>query len=70
MKSPQQVDAFINEHEAFPFSRRIRAPYLDNLYKQKDWKTITEFQKSFQVVSVISVFLRCSVKTRQTSCCV
>lgn len=45
MKSPQQVDAFINEHEAFPFSRRIRAPYLDNLYKQKDWKTITEFQK-------------------------
>ena len=44
-KSPQQVDEFISDHEAFPFSRRIRAPYLDNLYRQKDWKTITEFQK-------------------------
>ncbi|EDP58537.1 fused predicted transporter subunit of ABC superfamily: ATP-binding component [Vibrio sp. AND4] len=44
-KSPQQVDEFIRDHEAFPFSRRIRAPYLDNLYRQKDWKTIAEFQK-------------------------
>ncbi|MDV6252441.1 transglycosylase SLT domain-containing protein [Vibrio sp. EA2] len=44
-KSPQQVDNFISEHEAFPFSRRIRAPYLNYLYQQKDWKTITEFQK-------------------------
>ncbi|MGR5236180.1 murein transglycosylase [Vibrio alfacsensis] len=44
-QSPQQVDAFISEHAAFPFSRRIRAPYLDDLYRQKDWQTITEFQK-------------------------
>ncbi len=44
-KSPQQVNAFISEYESFPFSRRVRAPYLDNLYKQQDWKTITEFQK-------------------------
>lgn len=71
MKSPQQVDAFINEHEAFPFSRRIRAPYLDNLYKQKDWKTITEFQKVIPSGERYQcIFLRCSVKTGQTSCCV
>ncbi|MGR5301327.1 murein transglycosylase [Vibrio alfacsensis] len=44
-KSPEQVDEFIKDYEAFPFSRRIRAPYLDSLYRQKDWKTITEFQK-------------------------
>ncbi|WP_411913002.1 murein transglycosylase [Vibrio sp. Vb0718] len=44
-KSPQQVNEFISEHESFPFSRRVRAPYLNHLYKQKDWKTITEFQK-------------------------
>ncbi len=43
-KSPKQVDAFIAEHDAFPFSRRVRAPYLDSLYKQQDWKTIAEFQ--------------------------
>ncbi len=43
-KSPQQVNAFISEYELFPFSRRVRAPYLDSLYQQQDWKTITEFQ--------------------------
>ncbi|MCA0935448.1 murein transglycosylase [Vibrio alginolyticus] len=43
-KSPKQVSAFIAEYDAFPFSRRVRAPYLDSLYKQQDWKTITEFQ--------------------------
>ena len=44
-KTPQQVDDFIDQHEAFPFSRRIRASYLDQLYRNSDWKTITEFQK-------------------------
>ena len=44
-KSSQQVNEFISEHESFPFSRRVRAPYLNHLYKQKDWRTITEFQK-------------------------
>ncbi|MBR9788437.1 MAG: transglycosylase SLT domain-containing protein [Vibrionaceae bacterium] len=44
-KSPQQVNSFISEYEAFPFSLRIRAPYLNHLYQQKDWKAITEFQK-------------------------
>ncbi|CAE6885837.1 COG0741 Soluble lytic murein transglycosylase and related regulatory proteins (some contain LysM invasin domains) [Vibrio sp. B1FLJ16] len=43
-KSPKQVSAFIAEYDAFPFSRRVRAPYLDSLYKQQNWKTITEFQ--------------------------
>ncbi|MEX3072278.1 murein transglycosylase [Vibrio alginolyticus] len=43
-KSPKQVSTFIAEYDAFPFSRRVRAPYLDSLYKQQDWKTITEFQ--------------------------
>ncbi|MGY0616729.1 murein transglycosylase [Vibrio sp. FJH11] len=44
-KSYKQVDDFISEYESYPFSRRVRAPYLDQLYRQKDWKTITEFQK-------------------------
>jgi soluble lytic murein transglycosylase len=44
-KSIKQVNDFISEYESFPFSRRVRAPYLDNLYRQKDWKAITEFQK-------------------------
>ncbi len=43
-KSPEQVNAFIDEYQAFPFSRRVRAPYLNQLFKEKDWKTITEFQ--------------------------
>ncbi len=45
-KTPDQVNAFISEYEAFPFSRRVRAPYLNHLYQQKDWKTITEFQST------------------------
>ncbi|AXT69980.1 transglycosylase SLT domain-containing protein [Vibrio sp. dhg] len=44
-KSPKQVNDFISEYETFPFSRRVSAPYLNHLYKEKDWKAITEFQK-------------------------
>ncbi|AEX20996.1 MULTISPECIES: murein transglycosylase [Vibrio] len=44
-KSPKQVNDFIAEYETFPFSRRVSAPYLNHLYKEKDWKAITEFQK-------------------------
>ncbi|MBR9875033.1 MAG: transglycosylase SLT domain-containing protein [Vibrionaceae bacterium] len=44
-KSPKQVNEFISEYETFPFSRRVSAPYLNQLYKEKDWKAITEFQK-------------------------
>ncbi|MGP8306961.1 murein transglycosylase [Vibrio sp. YIC-376] len=44
-KSLTQVNDFISEYESYPFSRRVRAPYLDHLYRQKDWKAITEFQK-------------------------
>ncbi|WP_321283537.1 murein transglycosylase [uncultured Vibrio sp.] len=44
-KSPKQVNDFISEYETFPFSRRISAPYLNHLYKEKDWQAITEFQK-------------------------
>ncbi len=44
-KSPKQVNDFISEYETFPFSRRVSAPYLNHLFKEKDWKAITEFQK-------------------------
>ena len=44
-KSPKQVNDFISEYETFPFSRRVSAPYLNHLYREKDWKAITEFQK-------------------------
>ncbi|MDF2155476.1 transglycosylase SLT domain-containing protein [Vibrio sp. CAU 1672] len=42
----QQVEAFINQHQTFPFATRIRAPYLDYLYRQQAWSTIAEFQRS------------------------
>ncbi|MGF1722255.1 murein transglycosylase [Vibrio kyushuensis] len=43
-KSPTQVNDFIESYESFPFSYRIRAPYLDLLAKKGDWKTLLEFQ--------------------------
>ncbi|MFA0122956.1 lytic murein transglycosylase, partial [Vibrio sp. 10N.261.48.A2] len=43
-RTPSEVDAFIEENKALPFSNRIRAPYLDLLAAQKQWKTILEFQ--------------------------
>ncbi|MFA0077110.1 transglycosylase SLT domain-containing protein [Vibrio artabrorum] len=43
-RTPAEVDAFIEENKALPFSNRMRAPYLDSLASQKQWKTILEFQ--------------------------
>lgn len=48
-QSPQQVEEFIEQHKAFPFSTRIRAPYLDHLYRHKQWQTVVEFQKQMPV---------------------
>ncbi|CAH0527035.1 murein transglycosylase [Vibrio hippocampi] len=45
-KSPQQVEAFIEQFQSLPFSTRIRAPYLDHLYRQNKWQTIADFQPS------------------------
>lgn len=45
-RSPTEVESFIQEHQSFPFSARIRAPYLDELAKNGDWKTILAFQTS------------------------
>lgn len=43
-KSPKQVNQFIDTHSNFPFSHRIRAPYLSELEKQEGWSSILEFQ--------------------------
>ena len=43
-RSPQEVTDFIESHEAFPFSSRIRAPYIDSLARQKAWTKLLEFQ--------------------------
>lgn len=43
-KSPFEVNEFIETYQSFPFSYRIRAPYLDRLAAKKDWKTLLEFQ--------------------------
>lgn len=45
-RSPSEVEAFIQQHQSFPFAARIRAPYLDELAKKNDWKTILAFQNS------------------------
>lgn len=43
-RSPQEVEAFIKEHASFPFSNRMRAPYISQLANNKEWKTLLEFQ--------------------------
>ncbi|MGF1754514.1 murein transglycosylase [Vibrio makurazakiensis] len=43
-QSPQQVNQFIDNHFNFPFSHRVRAPYLSELEKQERWGAILEFQ--------------------------
>ncbi len=43
-KTPAQVRAFIHKYHTLPFSGRISAPYLDSLYKQKNWRAIIAFQ--------------------------
>ncbi|KII77417.1 murein transglycosylase [Vibrio renipiscarius] len=43
-QSPAQVERFIEQHQRFPFSKRIRAPYIDMLARNKQWQTLIEFQ--------------------------
>lgn len=43
-KSPKQVEDFIDKHQSFPFSTRIRAPYLDQLARRGEWQTMLAFQ--------------------------
>jgi soluble lytic murein transglycosylase len=45
-KSPQTVQQFIDTHQTFPFSNRIRAPYLQALAKKQKWQTLLAFQKA------------------------
>lgn len=44
-KEPKEVEAFIEDNQNFPFSNRIRAPYLTTLANQKRWDLIVDFQK-------------------------
>ncbi|MGR5348702.1 murein transglycosylase [Vibrio mediterranei] len=46
-KSIQEVNDFIENHQGFPFSTRIRAPYLDHLVRQKRWQDILTFQNNY-----------------------
>ncbi|NVD05788.1 murein transglycosylase [Vibrio sp. JPW-9-11-11] len=43
-RTPQQVEAFITQHRDFPFSGRLRAPYIDALAGKQDWRRLIEFQ--------------------------
>lgn len=43
-QSPEQVNTFIDTHQNFPFSNRVRAPYLTTLAKQKRWDDVVDFQ--------------------------
>ncbi|RTZ15082.1 murein transglycosylase [Vibrio aquaticus] len=43
-RSPKEVETFIKENASFPFSNRMRAPYISQLAMNKDWKTLLEFQ--------------------------
>lgn len=44
-RSPAEVEQFIESHKAFPFSRRISAPYLSQLASQEQWARLLEFQQ-------------------------
>ncbi|WP_158133111.1 murein transglycosylase [Vibrio navarrensis] len=44
-KTPAEVERFIAQSEDYPFSGRIRAPYLDALYQAQDWKNVLTFQR-------------------------
>ncbi len=46
-KSVSQVNRFIEKHQAFPFSSRIRAPFVDQLARQKRWEDLLSFQTSY-----------------------
>ncbi|ELT7699443.1 murein transglycosylase [Vibrio vulnificus] len=44
-KSPTEVEQFITQSRDYPFSQRIRAPYLDALYRQQAWSEVVSFQQ-------------------------
>ncbi|WP_086982262.1 transglycosylase SLT domain-containing protein [Vibrio aphrogenes] len=44
-RQPQEVNAFTEKYQTFPFSSRVRANYLDALAKNKQWKTLLEYQQ-------------------------
>ncbi|USD60961.1 murein transglycosylase [Vibrio sp. SCSIO 43140] len=46
-KSVSEVNQFIETHQAFPFSSRIRAPFIDQLARQKRWNDLLEFQTTY-----------------------
>ncbi|GAL21537.1 hypothetical protein JCM19235_5019 [Vibrio maritimus] len=54
-KSVSEVNQFIETHQAFPFSSRIRAPFIDQLAKQKRWDDLLAFQTTYPMGSAISV---------------
>jgi soluble lytic murein transglycosylase len=43
-RSPQEVNAFIEEYRKFPFSVRIREPYLQALGRAKQWDKLLSFK--------------------------
>ncbi|WP_375752677.1 transglycosylase SLT domain-containing protein [Vibrio sp. HN007] len=43
-RTPEEVNAFVEQHNSFPFSNRVRAAYLDALIKKKKWQTFYEYQ--------------------------
>lgn len=45
LKTPAEVERFIEENRDYPFSQRIRAPYLDALYRQQAWSDVVTFQQ-------------------------
>jgi len=45
-KTPEEVEAFTQQHRDFPFSRSIRAEYLDALIAKGNWKDFYQYQTS------------------------
>jgi soluble lytic murein transglycosylase len=43
-RTPQEVEAFTQQHQSFPFINDVRAAYLDALIKQGEWKTFYQYQ--------------------------
>ncbi|MDC5820975.1 murein transglycosylase [Vibrio europaeus] len=43
-RTPSEVDQFITTHQSFPFSNRMRAPYIDALARKGKWRALLEFQ--------------------------
>ncbi|MFA0440248.1 lytic murein transglycosylase [Vibrio sp. 10N.286.49.C2] len=46
-KSVAQVNQFMADNQALPFSSRVRAPYLDRLAQRKQWDELLAFQTTY-----------------------